>query len=158
MSSLLPMAVLSSPVFFSVAQDNLSVPTSSDEVATEPPEIPLPRAAAFPADGPEQVVVSPQRLYRHQQQYVGSNAAGVHPAASDQKWFCLPWKRRSHLVRLPPVELPPVGENVNSFWAIQVSNGEAARMVLYHFNFVPGQPQLTSRGTRQLHKMAELLQ
>ena len=50
------------------------------------------------------------------------------------------------------------GENLNIFWAIQIANGEAARMVLYHFDFVPGQPELTARGIRQLSKFADMLQ
>lgn len=40
---------------------------------------------------------------------------------------------------------------------VQISNGEAARMVLYRFDFYPGEGRLNPRGRRQLDKMAGLL-
>lgn len=52
---------------------------------------------------------------------------------------------------------PPFGVANQATMHAQIARGEAARMVLYRYDFEPGQAQLTSRGMRQLQKIAELL-
>jgi hypothetical protein len=51
----------------------------------------------------------------------------------------------------------PLGYDVHLSMQTQVVNGEAARMVLYHFDFVDHSSHLTLRGRDQLHKMAAML-
>ncbi len=51
----------------------------------------------------------------------------------------------------------PLGASLNAAMATQIQNGEAARMVLYHFDFYQGEAQLTPRGQRQLSKIARWL-
>ncbi|MBI3467065.1 MAG: hypothetical protein HY000_28965 [Planctomycetes bacterium] len=52
---------------------------------------------------------------------------------------------------------PPLGYFVNAHVATQLSNGEAARMVLFHYDFIDGGANLKPRGKRQLAKIAKLL-
>jgi hypothetical protein len=52
---------------------------------------------------------------------------------------------------------PPLGAFVYAHGNTMVANGEAARMVLYDYDFVDGQAQLNLRGYDQLTKIAHLL-
>jgi hypothetical protein len=52
---------------------------------------------------------------------------------------------------------PPLGTSVYAFGNTMVSNGEASRMVLYRYDFVPGTDQLSFRGKDQLARIALLL-
>jgi uncharacterized membrane protein YgcG len=54
-------------------------------------------------------------------------------------------------------EVPPHGASVYAHGNVMVGNGEAARMVLFQYDFVDGQPQLNLRGHDQLMKIAHLL-
>ena len=54
-------------------------------------------------------------------------------------------------------EAPPLGYYLYLHGHTQVANGDAARMVLYHYDFVDGSDQLNSRGKYQLAKIATLL-
>ena len=143
-ASIFPMALLSSHACFSVGQENLS---------ESPPAEDVPLDALPPVDS------SSQTPYGRLPQYQGrSSSAAYHQPVYHRNWFRRSHTRMPHFIKLPPVEPPAAGENLNIFWAIQIANGEAARMVLYHFDFAPGQPELTARGTRQLSKFADMLQ
>jgi hypothetical protein len=54
-------------------------------------------------------------------------------------------------------EAPPLGYFVYLHGETEVANGEAARMVLYHYDFVEGSDQLKPRGKYQLAKITALL-
>jgi hypothetical protein len=54
-------------------------------------------------------------------------------------------------------EAPPLGHFVYLHGKTEVANGEAARMVLYHYDFVEGGDELNPRGRYQLEKIAALL-
>lgn len=143
-AAMFPMALLNSQACFSAGQENRS---------ESPPAEDVPLDALPPVDS------SRQTPYGRQPQYQGrSSSAAYHQPVYHRNWFRRSHTRMPHFIKLPPVEPPAVGENLNTFWAIQIANGEAARMVLYHFDFVPGQPELTARGTRQLSKFADMLQ
>ncbi len=167
-----PMALLSSQAGFSAGQENVSESPPAEDVPLEPMPPPdssppdnsspsdgsLPTDASLPAEDAEPVVIPPQTPYGRQPQYQGRSSAAYHQPVYHRNWFRRSHTRMPHFIKLPPVEPPAAGENLNIFWAIQIANGEAARMVLYHFDFVPGQPELTARGTRQLSKFADMLQ
>jgi hypothetical protein len=54
-------------------------------------------------------------------------------------------------------EAPPLGHFVYLHGKTEVANGDAARMVLYHYDFLEGGDQLNPRGRYQLEKIAALL-
>jgi hypothetical protein len=54
-------------------------------------------------------------------------------------------------------EAPPLGYFLYLHGQTEVANGEAARMVLYHYDFVEGSDQLKPRGKYQLAKITALL-
>lgn len=49
----------------------------------------------------------------------------------------------------------PLGYILNEHVSTQISNGEAARMVLYHYDFIDGTARLNVRGKRRLAEIAE---
>jgi hypothetical protein len=51
----------------------------------------------------------------------------------------------------------PLGSALYAHGRTQVANGNAARMVFYHYDFVEGSPQLNLRGRDKLLKTARLL-
>jgi hypothetical protein len=51
----------------------------------------------------------------------------------------------------------PLGSALYAHGRTQVANGNAARMVLYRYDFVEGSPQLNLRGRDKLAKMARML-
>ena len=71
--------------------------------------------------------------------------------------FSLRGRRFTRYEKDPQFLLPPLGDSVNAFWATQISNGQAARMVLYRYDFVRDEKELTPRGRRQLAKLLGLL-
>ena len=52
---------------------------------------------------------------------------------------------------------PPLGRPLDAHITAQIANGEAARMVLYDYDFVEGTDKLNPRGRHQLSKIAGLL-
>ncbi len=52
---------------------------------------------------------------------------------------------------------PPLGTFLYAHGRTQVANGEAARMILYEYDFVPGSNRLNPRGQQQLARIAALL-
>ena len=52
---------------------------------------------------------------------------------------------------------PPLGYFVYQHGKTEVANGDAARMVLYHYDFVEGGDELNPRGRYQLEKITALL-
>jgi hypothetical protein len=50
----------------------------------------------------------------------------------------------------------PLGSSLYAHGRTQVANGNAARMVFYHYDFEEGRPQLNLRGRDKLAKMARL--
>lgn len=52
---------------------------------------------------------------------------------------------------------PPLGTMLMGHNMTQVANGQAARMALYQYDFVPGSDQLNARGKAQLAKIAQWL-
>lgn len=54
-------------------------------------------------------------------------------------------------------EEPPLGASLYAHDKTQIANGEAARMVLYRYDFEEGRDQLNRRGMDQLAKIAALL-
>jgi len=59
--------------------------------------------------------------------------------------------------RDPYFYVPPLGASVDAMIATQVANGEAAQMVLYHYDFVRGRAELNFRGARRLQKLSSRL-
>jgi len=57
----------------------------------------------------------------------------------------------------PEFESPALGSHVFQHNQTQVVNGEAALMMLHHFDFLQGSDGLTQRGKDQLAKIAEYL-
>ena len=159
-SAVVPMALLNSQASYSMPQEDLSGSPSTVDVPLNslPPNTSDSTNATLPSETAEQAVISPQTPYQRQQYYLTPSSDECRQSMFSRPWYRRSFGRRTHFVKLPPAELPPAGENLNTFWAIQVSNGEAARMVLYDFDFVPGQPNLTPRGTRQLARFADMLQ
>jgi hypothetical protein len=51
----------------------------------------------------------------------------------------------------------PLGSSLYAHGRTQVANGNAARMVFYHYDFDDGSPQLNLRGRDKLAKLARLL-
>jgi hypothetical protein len=51
----------------------------------------------------------------------------------------------------------PLGESAYAHARTQVANGQAARMVFYHYDFVDGTPQLNTRGRDKLAAVAATL-
>ena len=52
---------------------------------------------------------------------------------------------------------PPLGFFMYAAVNTQIANGEAARMVLYHYDFIQANDQLNARGAARLNKIAQLL-
>lgn len=50
----------------------------------------------------------------------------------------------------------PFGSSYHTIMQTQISRGEAARMMLYKYDFLPGQPDLSYRGRMQMQKLATL--
>jgi hypothetical protein len=50
---------------------------------------------------------------------------------------------------------PPLGTMLMGYQMTQIANGQAARMALYQYDFLPESDQLNSRGRVQLARMAE---
>ena len=159
-ASAFPMALLSIQASISMGQDRLATSPSAGDFLPSP----MPPTAASPTDTSpatevaEQAVIAPQAPYGRQHQYQVRPSAGEGQPVRSRNWFRRSRGRMPHFIKLPPTGIPPAGENLNTFWAIQVSNGDAARMVLYDFDFIPGQADLTPRGMRQLAKFADMLQ
>jgi hypothetical protein len=51
----------------------------------------------------------------------------------------------------------PLGSSLYAHGRTQVANGNAARMVFYHYDFVEGSPQLNVRGRDKLARLAKVL-
>jgi hypothetical protein len=51
----------------------------------------------------------------------------------------------------------PLGSSLYAHGRTQVANGNAARMVFYHYDFIEGSPQLNVRGRDKLVKLAKVL-
>lgn len=49
---------------------------------------------------------------------------------------------------------PPLGTTLMGYQITQIANGQAARMALYQYDFLPASEQLNSRGQVQLARMA----
>jgi hypothetical protein len=70
------------------------------------------------------------------------------------------WKRKMQakcVGYLEEFQAPPLGHAVYLHGRAQVENGEAARMVLYHYDFEEGGARLTLRGRDQLAKIQHML-
>ena len=52
---------------------------------------------------------------------------------------------------------PPLGTLVNAHMHTQIANGEAAMMVLYRYDFIPGTNQPNAAGMERLNKIAAML-
>ncbi len=115
--------------------------SSMDEPITPAPEMSMPPRMVQPSVCPPDRRMNPPHHHN-----------GV------RSWFTPPPYRKFRWIKLPPEYVPEAGENLNAVWATQISNGEAARMVLYHCDFVPGKPELTVRGYRQLAKWTQILE
>lgn len=80
------------------------------------------------------------------------------------KTHIMPWLEASHWGYPGEFEEPPLGRSVYAHMNRQVVKGEAARMVLYHYDFVQGigegdlRTELNARGSRQLRKIARMMQ
>jgi hypothetical protein len=53
--------------------------------------------------------------------------------------------------------MPPFGASLYAIQRVQVANGAAGQMILYHYDFMEGSDQLNNYGRRQLWKLASLL-
>jgi hypothetical protein len=70
------------------------------------------------------------------------------------------WRRRMQakcVGYLEEFQAPPLGHSVYLHGRAQVESGEAARMVLYHYDFEEGGARLTLRGRDQLAKIEKML-
>jgi hypothetical protein len=99
-----------------------------------------------PHDGPGSAQPAP----------LGCGAAGsALPATAGDRWHqCV---QDCFLGYRSEFDAPPLGSTIYKHFQAQVTNGEAARMVLYHYDFVDGCERLTMRGHDQLAKIAATL-
>ena len=88
---------------------------------------------------------------------VPANDAGV-AAVNQSFWTRCAAKLQDCFIGYPSeFQAPPLGYYVYYYGRTQVANGDASRMVLYHYDFEPGSDRLNLRGKRQLAKIIDLL-
>jgi hypothetical protein len=80
------------------------------------------------------------------------------PKGRDRFWHRAEDRAREVLWGIPEEFIPaPLGASVRAHYRTMVANGEAARMVLYHYDFCQGSCALNRRGLDQLAKIVALL-
>jgi hypothetical protein len=72
-------------------------------------------------------------------------------------WWKFMRNRRKQSEAVERTFVPPAGSALQAMMGAQIANGQSARMVLHRYDFVPGEDGLTSRGKRQLSKIAALM-
>jgi hypothetical protein len=75
------------------------------------------------------------------------SVAGPAKSRMQEKWLGYPEEFHE----------PPLGAFLYAHGRIQVANGEAARMVLYQYDFEEGTDRLNHRGRQQLAKIAAMM-
>ncbi len=141
LTSLLPsvagLTVLAEEPPFERAPMVLPAPAESNKPAAEAPLEVLPAPSVAPSPQEEH---SPQ----HQAKRGGESAASPQST------------RRPPLDRGFPERLhpPALGSSIMRFQLLQIAQGQAARMALYQYDFLPDSPQLNPRGHHQLTRIA----
>jgi hypothetical protein len=121
--------------------------TPQPRLVTSPYAQTLPPAQALPAPGEG---FAPPEMH---------GASGV-PAAPAPKSFLARCKLRLQKCFLgypAEFEAPPLGAVIRQHFETQVANGDAARMVLYEYDFVPGGEALNCRGRDRLAEIRHML-
>jgi uncharacterized membrane protein YgcG len=123
-----------------------------DPVATEKVALPAPRPAV--SGGAPAPAAEPAPA---------AAACDASCGTARGRWF---WpSRQAHAAKMQakmwgyPEEFgaPPLGGTIHQHFRTMVANGEAARMVLYHYDFLGGRDALNLRGRDQLAKIAAML-
>jgi hypothetical protein len=104
-----------------------------------------------PALAPEDAVSVPPHC-----RLCGTHHQGNHGSRGIFRWFYRKHCWHSNDLAVEHYE-PPVGTLLNAIMDTQIGNGEAAQMVLYRFDFLPGDSRLSRRGKRQLSKIGRRL-
>jgi hypothetical protein len=93
-------------------------------------------------------------------------AAAANPSAPpdacppSRKWWRF-WRREQAATYDCPSDKDrcfapqPLGASLAAAMSAQVANGDAAQMVLYHYDFCPGEPRLNPRGLVKLSKISQ---
>jgi hypothetical protein len=131
---------------------------ASYQTPAETEQLPAPKGTTLPPAAPEPHYASaPQPLGSAP----GEGAvAAEHPAeAAPASWFarCKQSLREHFCGFLSEFEAKPLGEALYQNMKVQVDNGEAAQMALYHYDFVACGSALSPRGKDQLCKIAAML-
>lgn len=134
-----------------VAAAPLTAPTMPGPMAEGgPPPVP-PVASAGPDYGPSTVPPAPAP---------GGCSCGDRRGLSRWRWHRAHCKRRLQDCVLGYAEEFnewPLGESIYAHARTQVANGQAARMVFYHYDFYDGTSQLNDRGRDKLAAVAASL-
>ncbi|MBV9126216.1 MAG: hypothetical protein JO112_22940 [Planctomycetes bacterium] len=172
-AGLLLLASLGSPAPAQIAEPIILGPVAGPTLPTPPPRTavaapgpinPAPRTAAAepspinsppPAPPPVPVVNSPPPVE------APVSEVPVEPGGGDRvpgRWAGFKRCLQECFLGVPEAyDLPPLGASVYASATTQVANAEAAGMVLYHYDFIDGSPQLNFRGKERLHQIAALL-
>jgi hypothetical protein len=141
-SPVTPVAVDATPRLESLPPKVMTAkPSGQVEAPPRSESLPPPRAAAESPPAPK------------------ASAPNGAACSSPQQGYGLRGKLGSPACWGFPSEFEPVpfGQSVNACIRQHVGNGEAARMVLYQYDFVDGAPALNLHGMDQLAKIAALL-
>ena len=121
-------------------------PPASDGTLNRDEPLPAPRVAGSGATSPHSCAANGSQ----------ANGSATHSCRP------LPWWKRYKVGLWPCLgfeaefEPVPFGASVNTIYRQHVENGDAARMVLYHYDFVDNTSTLNTRGQDQVAKIAAL--
>lgn len=135
------------------AQEPAVAPVSGTTPGSAPPPTaPLAPRAAAPSEGRPVIIGAPPGT---------DGACTACPSGYCAFWKgrlarCRSWLHRC-VLGSPEESYAPLGASVYAFGQAQVANAEAARLALYHYDFVEGTAQLNVKGRERLAAMADLL-
>jgi hypothetical protein len=87
-----------------------------------------------------------------------AGAAAPGPARPRSFWERSRYRMQDCFLGFPEYfNEPPLGHSVYAHYKTHVANGDAARMVLYHYDFVDGSDVLNPRGRERLGEIAAML-
>jgi hypothetical protein len=124
--------------------------------------LPAPRSVAQPtvqiSPGNAAIVAQPGVTGGAAPEMPVSVAAGATPGRAPSFWQRCKHHLQECFLGFPEeFEAPPLGASVAAHYKTHVANGEAARMVLYHYDFVDGSELLNLRGRDKVAEIAGLL-
>lgn len=160
--------------------DSAVKPVSAQEVAGDAPPAPIDYGTPMMAPLPDEAIMMPSTTsgvthvpaptrvvsstthHGHAGCSSGSCGKCKEPGLLDRikyKWthYWKPELQESHWGYPEEFCEKPLGYFIYAHNRTMVANGEAARMMLYHYDFVQNEPELSSRGQQQLAKIAYML-